>query len=435
MIEDNENLIDMGAPAEAPSIIKVIGVGGGGGNATNHMFRQGIHDVNFLICNTDKKALMDSPIPNRLQLGRDGLGAGNDPQKARTAAEESIEDIRRNLDDGTQMVFITAGMGGGTGTGAAPVIAREAKSKGILTVGIVTIPFRWEGEPKIIQALKGVEELAKNVDALLVINNERLLDIYPDYSINIAFEKADDTLSVAARSIVEIIGMHGKINLDFQDVKTFLTDGGVAIMSSGYGEGENRLSLAIKDALTSPLLNNTDIYRSKKVLLLISYSNAEGGEPLMTDEMSEVTKFMNKFTSRSVITKWGLREDPTLGKKVKITILATGFGSRDIPGMEELEAERDRKDEEEDIDNQELISTYYGRDKKQNRGGRSVLRTFTFSMADLDNEEVVALVEVKPTYKRTKEDLREIESKTVGAQPVELEPSALDLGGYVIGGF
>ncbi|MBR1593849.1 MAG: cell division protein FtsZ [Alloprevotella sp.] len=435
-----DNLIDMGAPASSPSIIKVIGVGGGGGNATNHMYRQGINEVNFLICNTDRKALQDSPIPNRLQLGSDGLGAGNQPELARKAAEESIEEIHRCLNDGTKMVFITAGMGGGTGTGAAPVIAREAKSMGILTVGIVTIPFRWEGEPKIIQALNGVEQLAKNVDALLVINNERLLEIYPDYSIDVAFEKADDTLSIAARSIVEIIGMHGKINLDFKDVQNFLKDGGVAIMSSGFGEGENRLSRAIDDALNSPLLNNTDIYRSKKVLLLISYSNEENGEPLMAEEMSEVASFMSKFKERNVITKWGLRQDASLGKKVKITILATGFGSHDIPGMsrhmEEIEEERLKAEQEEDLDNQDRIISYYGHGRKQTRNGRGgVLRTFLFNTADLDNEEVVALVEVKPTIKRTKEDLKEIESKTVSAQPVELEPSSLDSGGYIIGGF
>ena len=438
MPEISDNLIDMGAPTSSPSIIKVIGVGGGGGNAANHMFRQGINEVNFLICNTDRKALNDSPIPNRLQLGKDGLGAGNMPEKARQAAEESLEEIHRCLNDGTRMVFITAGMGGGTGTGAAPVIAREAKKMGILTVGIVTIPFKWEGLPKINQALDGVEKLAQNVDALLVINNERLLEIYPDYSIDVAFEKADDTLSVAARSIVEIIEMHGKIHLDFQDVQTFLKDGGVAIMSSGYGEGEGRLTSAINDALNSPLLNNTDIYRSKKVLLLISYSGQEGGEPLMTEEMTEVTAFMNKFGS-DVVTKWGLRKDDSLDKKVKITILATGFGHRDIPGMaarlDEMEETRRQQDEEQEIDKLVRIEDYYGPEKRDPGLSRSTLRTFIFSTEDLDNEEVIAHVEVKPTCKRTKEDLKMIESKTANAQPIELEPSSIAQGGYVIGGF
>ena len=249
-MSDNNELLDVGMPSTSPSIIKVIGVGGGGGNAVNHMYREGIHDVNFVLCNTDSKALMDSPVPVRLQLGKEGLGAGNIPAKAREAAEESVEDIRQMLNDGTKMVFITAGMGGGTGTGAAPVVAREAKNMGILTVGIVTIPFRFEGNKKIDQALDGVDEISKHVDALLVINNERLREIYPDLNVLSAFEKADNTLSVAARSIAEIITMHGIINLDFRDVCTVLKDGGVAIMSTGFGEGENRVTKAINDALS-----------------------------------------------------------------------------------------------------------------------------------------------------------------------------------------
>ena len=221
----------------SPSIIKVIGVGGGGSNAVNHMYREGIHDVTFAVCNTDNKALQDSPVPHKIQLGSEGLGAGNKPEKAKQATEESIQAIKEMLNDGTKMVFITAGMGGGTGTGAAPIIAKTAKEMDILTVGIVTIPFKWEGKKKINQALDGVEEISRNVDALLVINNERLREIYQDFTVVEAFAKADDTLCNAARSIAEIITMHGIINLDFNDVKTVLKDGGVAIMSSGYGEG------------------------------------------------------------------------------------------------------------------------------------------------------------------------------------------------------
>ena len=237
---------DMGLPiVDLPQtnncIIKVIGVGGGGGNAVNHMYREGIHDVSYVVCNTDKKALDDSPVPNHLQLGP-GLGAGNVPEKARKIAEESIDSIKEMLNDGTRMVFITAGMGGGTGTGAAPIIARCAKEAGILTVGIVTIPFKFEGMPKINQALDGVEEISKHVDALLVINNERLREIYPELTVINAFAKADDTLTIAAKSIAEIITMHGIMNLDFEDVTTVLKDGGVAIMSTGYGEGEGRVT-------------------------------------------------------------------------------------------------------------------------------------------------------------------------------------------------
>lgn len=241
-IENNKpSILDFGAPTQENCIIKVIGVGGGGGNAVNHMYREGIHDVSFVLCNTDAQALNDSPVPVHLQLGSEGLGAGNRPARAREAALESMDDIRRMLSDGTKMAFITAGMGGGTGTGAAPIIAQVSKEMDILTVGIVTIPFRFEGPKKIDQALDGVEEMAKHVDALLVINNERLREIYPDLTVVNAFGKADDTLSVAAKSIAEIITIHGIINVDFNDVKTVLKDGGVAIMSTGYGEGDGRV--------------------------------------------------------------------------------------------------------------------------------------------------------------------------------------------------
>ncbi|MBQ1583267.1 MAG: cell division protein FtsZ, partial [Prevotella sp.] len=328
-----DNILDFDIPEQGNSIIKVIGVGGGGGNAVNHMYREGIHDVTFVLCNTDNQALNDSPVPVHLQLGKEGLGAGNKPEKARKAAEESIEDVRKMLNDGTRMAFITAGMGGGTGTGAAPVIARVSKELDILTVGIVTIPFRFEGDRKIDQALDGVEEMSKHVDALLVINNERLREIYPELSLLDAFSKADDTLSVAAKSIAEIITNHGFMNLDFNDVKTVLKDGGVAIMSTGYGEGEGRVKKAIDDALNSPLLNDNDVFNSKKILLSINFCNEKNDNSgLMMDEMNDVHEFMAKFSSDFEI-KWGMAIDPELGKKVKVTILATGFGIEDVDGM------------------------------------------------------------------------------------------------------
>ena len=420
---DNNNLIDIGTPATAPSIIKVIGVGGGGGNAVNHMYREGIHDVNFVLCNTDSKALCDSPVPTRLQLGKEGLGAGNRPERARQAAEESVEDIRRMLNDGTKMVFITAGMGGGTGTGAAPVVAREAKSMGILTVGIVTIPFIFEGNKKIDQALDGVEERSKHGDALLVINNERLREIYPELNVLSAFEKADNTLSVAARSIAEIITMHGIINLDFRDVCTVLKDGGVAIMSTGFGEGEGRVTKAINDALHSPLLNNNDIFNSKKVLLSISFCAEKEGDSLMMEEMNEVHDFMSKFHD-DVETKWGLSTDPSLEKKVKITILATGFGISNVPGMQakmEMEDEKRRQqaaERQEECD--ERRSQYYGTNEKR-RGQRRHPRVFLFGPEDLDNEEIISLVEMTPTYKRNKEELNAIKNKAFGDSAVEPE--------------
>ncbi len=420
---DNSNmLIDLGMPSTSPHIIKVIGVGGGGGNAVNHMYREGIHDVNFVVCNTDSKALADSPVPICLQLGKEGLGAGNRPARAREAAEESVEDIRKMLSDGTKMVFITAGMGGGTGTGAAPVIAREAKNMGILTVGIVTIPFLFEGNKKIDQALDGVEEISKHVDALLVINNERLREIYPDLNVLSAFEKADNTLSVAARSIAEIITMHGIINLDFRDVGTVLKDGGVAIMSSGYGEGENRVSKAIQAALHSPLLNNNDIFNSKKVLLAISFCAAKEGETLMMEEMNEIHEFMSKF-HRDVETKWGLSVDPSLGKQVKITILATGFGITNVPGIKakfDAEEEARRQSEmEENEDRSERRDQFYGVDKKDVMRKRP--RFFLFGLDDLDNEDIISSVEVTPTYKRTKEALNDIKAKAHANVAMELE--------------
>ena len=273
---DHTDMLDSGLNFAFPgvvkssqsSIIKVIGVGGGGDNAVNYMYRQGIHDVSYVVCNTDQKALDASPVPNKLLFG-DGLGAGNNPEIGREKAEESIEEIKNMLNDGTRMVFITAGMGGGTGTGAGPVVARCAREANILTVGIVTIPFVFEGVAKINQALDGVERMVKYVDALLVINNERLREIYADLSIVNAFAKADDTLCIAAKSIAEIITMRGIMNLDFNDVQMVLRDGGVAVMSTGEAEGERRVTKAIEMALHSPLLNNNDIFNSKKVLLKI----------------------------------------------------------------------------------------------------------------------------------------------------------------------
>ena len=421
--DPSDMLIEMDIPATTPSIIKVIGVGGGGGNAVNHMYKEGIHDVNFVLCNTDSKALCDSNVPVRLQLGKEGLGAGNRPARAREAAEESIEDIRNMLNDGTKMVFITAGMGGGTGTGAAPIIAREAKAMDILTVGIVTIPFLFEGNKKIDQALDGVEEISKHVDALLVINNERLREIYPDLNVLSASQKADNTLSVAARSIAEIITMHGIINLDFRDVCTVLKDGGVAIMSTGYAEGEGRVSRAIEDALHSPLLNNNDIYNSKKVLLSIWFCAEHEGDTLMMEEMNEVHEFMSKFRA-DVETKWGLSVDPSLGKKVKITILATGFGISNVPGLKDkLAAENDARLAEEaeaQEEKEERRGTFYGNSDKRS-GQRKRPKVFLFGLDDLDNEEVISMLEQSPTYKRSKETLNEIKKKAAGNPPIDIE--------------
>lgn len=436
MDKDKDNMatladhLDFGEPDRQNSIIKVIGVGGGGGNAVNNMYKQGIHDVSFVVCNTDAQALKDSPVPERLQLGSEGLGAGNRPEKARLAAEESIDDIKAMLSDGTKMDFITAGMGGGTGTGAAPVIAQVSKELGILTVGIVTIPFKFEGNKKIDQALDGVDEMAKHVDALLVINNERLRKVYPDLSLLNGFAKADDTLSVAAKSIAEIITVRGLINLDFNDVRTVLKDGGVAIMSTGFGEGEGRVRKAIDDALNSPLLNDNDVYNSQKILLSIAFSSDNGTDGLAMEEMNEINDFMSRFGSNFEL-KWGIAIDNTLEKKVKITILATGFGLNDLEDVASYhsrldkarakeEAQKKAEQEEADAERSNRRGQYYGDDGDKLAKPRPHI--YLFSQDDLDNEDVILEVESIPTFNRTKPMLNEIKKKSAPEQVREEQP-------------
>ena len=391
-------------------------MGGGGGNAVNHMYKEGIHDVTFVVCNTDNQALEESPVLRKLQLGSEGLGAGNRPAKARAAAEESIEDIKNMLNDGCRMAFITAGMGGGTGTGAAPIIAKTAKDMEILTVGIVTIPFLFEGNKKIDQALDGVgrNEQACRCPAGYQQRNACAMYI-PDISVMNAFGKADDTLSIAAKSIAEIITLRGIINLDFNDVKTVLKDGGVAIMSTGYGEGEGRVTQAITDALHSPLLNNNDIFNSKKVLFVITYSpNSE----LMMGEMDEIHEFMSKF-GKDVETKWGLYTDETLENKVKFTILATGFGIKDVPGMDNVLKQRSLEEqkrlddlEEEEQKKDERRSDYYGKSILKSSIRKKRPNIYIFSQEDLANDDIISMVETTPTYKRTKMELENIRSKS-----------------------
>lgn len=410
----DEDILQFDLKNHTQAIIKVVGVGGGGSNAVNHMFHEGIHDVSFALCNTDNQALSTSPVPVKIQLGQKttgGLGAGNKPEVARQAAEESIDHIKELFSDGTRMVFITAGMGGGTGTGAAPVIARIAKEMNILTIGIVTIPFRFEGPPKILQALRGVEEIANNVDALLVINNERLRDIYSDLTIMNAFAKADDTLAIAAKSIAEIITIHGHVNLDFADVNTTLKDGGVAIMSRGLGNGEDRISIAIEDALNSPLLNNNDVFSAKKILVNISYSETA---PLMMEEMNAFHDFMSKF-GPDIEVIWGAAVEEDLGEDIKITLLATGFNVSDVPGMidkhtadskaeeekreireKELQEQRER-DNEKRLKEEALIKKYYGSDGLINNKPE----TFVLTLEELCDDKIIEILEKNPVYSRT----------------------------------
>ena len=332
----NEDLITL--PLEGlteDSIIKVIGVGGGGCNAVNYMHRQGLKDVSFLVCNTDRQVLVKSSVPNKLQLGP-GLGAGGDPEIARQYAEESKEHIREALNDGTQMLFITAGMGGGTGTGASSVVAEVAQEMGILTVGIVTIPFQFEGTKKIEKAMTGVARLAKHVDALLIINNEKLRQIYPGLNIMNAFSKSDDVVANAARSIAEIITVPGYINTDFADVRNTLRKGGVAIMNIGRASGEKRITNAINDALNSPLVNTNDVHGAERILLQF-YCSSE--HAIIMEEIDQINEFVEEV-GNNIEVMWGASIDDTLGEDVRVTVIATGYK---VDGLPSEDAEDGKK--------------------------------------------------------------------------------------------
>ncbi len=423
MNEEENKGLPFAIPTDAPRIIKVIGVGGGGSNAVENMYNKGIHNVSFVICNTDIQALNHSKIPMKVQLGEtitEGLGAGNDPAVAHMAAEESREQIEKLFNDGTKMAFITAGMGGGTGTGAAPVVAKIAKDMGILTIGIVTIPFKFEMGKKIKQALRGVSEIAKHVDALLVINNERLLDIYPKLDIEEGFRKVDDVLTTATKSIAEIITARGTINLDFRDVKKVLKNGGVAIMSYGIESGNDRLAKAFDKAMNSPLLNNNDIYKSKKILFNIYYNP---NEPMLVEEINAVNEFMEKFKDDNIEVIWGLSKDHNLQKgEVKVTILATGFGMRNIPGMEPLIEEEKAK--EEQISREEkakLQAEEKAISEMEKAFYKDEYKIFIFDDASLDNEEIILAVENSPVYKRTIQELEALKGIADGAHHSEKE--------------
>ncbi|MBQ9216640.1 MAG: cell division protein FtsZ [Muribaculaceae bacterium] len=406
-----------------PTIIKVVGVGGGGNNAINHMWAQNVEGVSFVVINTDRQALNMSPVPNRVLIGpktTNGLGAGNVPERAKAAAEESEAEIAALFDDETKMVFITAGMGGGTGTGAAPVVARIAHEKGVLTIGIVTIPFLFEGQKKILKALAGADEMSKYVDALLIINNQRLIDIYPDLDFNNAFGKADDTLSTAARSISELITAEGQVNVDFMDVNTTLRDGGVAIISSGYGEGEHRVTKAIEDALESPLLKNRDVYGSRKILINVYY-NPDSKNPFKTQELSEVEEFMANFSQEvDVIT--GYAHDRTLEDKIKITVLAAGFNvsldkEAPAPVVRHKRAEVAASEvPAAPADADKRLQEEYGAAAIAEMQTRKDEAQFILlTPEDIDNDELVDLLERTPAYKRKPDDKTAIREKRQAA--------------------
>jgi len=328
----NDELIDFTLPEKKQTFIKVIGVGGGGGNAVNYMYHQGIHNVDFIVCNTDVQDFKKSPVTKKIALGGEltgGHGAGSDAEVGEKAARESTNAIRELLEDGTRMVFITAGMGGGTGTGAAPVVAEIAKDMGILTVGVVTLPFKFEGPVRMRQAIHGIENLSQNVDSLLIINNNALREIYGEMKMSVAFSKADTILTTAVKGTVEIMTKPGQQNVDFNDMKKVLKDSGVAIMTTGIAEGEDRAYRAVQQALDNPLLNKADIRGAKNALVNISYGAGENEATM--GEVELINEFIQEQAGTDVDLKFGAVIDETLGNEIKVTLVATGFETKDIP--------------------------------------------------------------------------------------------------------
>lgn len=377
-------------------LIKVVGVGGGGGNTVNFMYENSDAEVSYVVMNTDSQALESSPIPNKLLLGpniTEGLGAGANPSTAEEAAMASKDDIQKTLDDGAKMVFITAGMGGGTGTGAAPIVAEIAKNKlNMLTIGIVTIPFALEGNAKIRKALRGISKLSKNVDALLIINNERIADLYPEYTIQDGFAKADSVLSEAATSIANLILKKGYINLDFADVKTTLKNGGVATINTGKGSGENRVALAIEDAMKVPLLNNSKDITKAKRLLLNFYCSKE--KAISMREHRAITDFVNTMDRDNVEVIYGFTYDDSLDEEVQLTLLAT-LDISPVPADIEVNiddsnsAEKNTKEEDEKYN--EWMKKLYDSDLET---GNSLV-----SLEELENPKILSEFK-KPSYLR-----------------------------------
>lgn len=332
MIDDLIDIIET-CPTMTPiqSMIKVIGVGGGGCNAVNYMFREKVEGCSFIVCNTDRQALDGSPVPVKIHIGDNALGAGTDPAKGRKAALEAHDQIEKVvLGEDTQMLFITAGMGGGTGTGAAPIIAKMAKDKGVLTVGVVTLPFENEGENAMSRAIDGIHELVKNVDSLLIINNEKLYDFFGSHLVHEAFPKADEVLSTAVKGITEIISRPGYINVDFEDIKTMMRNSGMALMGCGTGSGKNRIEDAVNGALQSPLLNDFDLKTAKSLLINITCGKNDKG--LTMDDLSEINHKISEYTGNVKKFKTGLvwMTDPEIGDKIQITAIATGFKVNDL---------------------------------------------------------------------------------------------------------
>lgn len=409
-------------PVNKSSIIKVLGVGGGGSNAVNHMFKQGIKDVDFIVCNTDAQALASSPVPIKIQLGAsltEGRGAGNKPVVGRQSAIESLDNLSDILSVNTRMLFITAGMGGGTGTGAAPVIAKVAKELGILTVAIVTIPFKNEGPRRVNQALEGIAELEKCVDSLLVINNEKIRQIYGDLRLSEAFSRADDVLAVAAKGIAEIITVHGFINVDFADVQTVMTNSGVAILGTGMASGEDRAMEAVKQALNSPLLNDTDIKGAKNILLNI----ISGSEEVTMDEIGQIIDYVKDCSGLNADLIWGNGTEASLGDQISVTVIATGFNANSIPELYILKREIDRiplADFTVRQNDEESIFVVKDAPSQKTGVGSASQRTIEFELKMADDELFRNISRVRRpvdarkagdrvnTIKKTQEELKEL---------------------------
>ncbi|MBN1416759.1 MAG: cell division protein FtsZ [Bacteroidales bacterium] len=425
-----DELINFELPVNHSSIIKVVGVGGGGSNAVNHMYRLGIKDVNFVVCNTDAQALSNSPVPIKVQLGAsltEGRGAGNKPEVGKQAAIESLDGIKDALSANSRMVFITTGMGGGTGTGAAPIIAKAAKDLGILTVGIVTIPFRNEGPRRISQALDGIAEMEQYVDSLLVINNEKIREMYGDLKVSEAFSKADDVLAIAAKGIAEIITVHGFINVDFADVHTVMSDSGVAIMGSAMAEGENRAIQATQKALASPLLNDNDIKGARNILVNIT----SGNEEVTMDEIGQIIDYIQECSGVNADLIWGNGIDVSLGDKICVTIIATGFASNSIP---ELYA-RKREINRISLSDYETASNvrnadFEVKDKPATEKKTGDQQTLEFKISSTDNwSKEVSRIKDRVDIKKASQRVNTIKKNQERLKELNISPSAT--GDYI----
>ena len=439
--EDSQYLDKYNTPMdEEPNRIIVIGVGGGGNNAIDHMYRKTTDHISFVVANTDRQALQKSSVPTKVLLGptvTKGRGAGNKPERAREAAEESAAEIEALFTDDTDMVFVTAGMGGGTGTGAAPVVARIAKERGLLTIGIVTIPFMFEGMRKIQKAINGADEMSKYVDAIMIVTNERLIEIYPDFEFESAFAKADDILATAASSIAEIVTREGYINLDFNDVDTTLREGRTAIISVGYGEGEHRVTKAIQDALHSPLLRNTDVFTSKKILFNLYYSR-QAQNKFKASEVKELNDFIARVEEQ-VDVIWGITYDESLGDKVKFAILASGFDVTIDDQGNVISPQHTQEAEPQGADNDVIdtgrISKLYGAERVE-----EVVRTketmnyVLLSLDQLDDDAAIEQFEKQPTLTRNKRMNQPAQSAAprTEAQPEQPDTPKADSEGFAI---